>query len=113
MQFPFGFTLTVKRDGGRDPFGNPKPGTSHDITGCAAAPAGSVEYSNGQATVITQDTIYGPYDADVKAQDTVTVPDGQPLAAGKYQVTGEPERWKNPFTGLEAGCVIHLTGIQG
>lgn len=108
-----GFTLIVKRDGGRDRFGTPLPGTSHNSPGWAAAPAGSVEVVNGQQTVTTQDTLYGPYDADVKAADTVTVPAGQPIEPGDYQVDGAPQRWKNPYTNRKHGCVVRLTRTTG
>ena len=107
-RFPFGFTLHVKRSGGTDPFGARIPGSEHDVPDCAAAPAGSVEIVNGQATVIDHDTVYGPFDADVLANDTVTIPAGQPIAPGTYQVDGNPARWRHPKTGWEAGSVIRL-----
>lgn len=112
-RFEHGFTLGVKRSGGTDPFGARIPGSNHTVDDCAAAPAGSVEIVNGQSTVIDQDTIYGPYDADVMARDLVTVPAGQPIPAGEYQVDGTPARWKNPFTDDELGCVIRLTNPAG
>lgn len=111
--FAHGFTATVRRYGGTDRFGNAIDGTAHTIKGCAAAPAGSTEIVNGQATVTTEDTIYAPYAADVTAQDEVEVPDGQPIPAGRYQISGKPQRWKNPFTGLEAGTTIRLTRADG
>lgn len=107
--FPAGFTLHVKRSGAADPFGARTPGTEFDIPGFAAAPAGSTEVVSGQNTVLEQDTLYGPYDADLLSQDTVTVPDGQPIPAGKYQVDGTVQRWRNPFTGETFGCVVRLT----
>lgn len=113
MGFAHGFTLRVKRGGGSDRFGNSLPGTEHDVEGCAAAPAGSVEVVNGQQTVTTQDTVYGPYDADVKAADAVTIPAGQPIEAGDYKVDGQPQRWKNPYSGREFGCVVRLTRTTG
>lgn len=111
--FPHGFTLTVHRAGGTDRFGNPLPGTSHTIDGCAVSPSGSTELVNGQATVTAEDRVYAPYDADVTAQDEIEIPAGQPIAAGRYQIDGEPQRWRNPFTGLDAGTVVRLTRTEG
>lgn len=110
--FPFGFTATVTRGTGRDRLGNPITGATHTVEDVAAAPAGSTEIVNGEATVTTQDTLYAPYDADVTSQDTLTVPSGQPIPPGKYQVDGEPQRWRNPFTGSDAGCVIRLARVE-
>lgn len=107
--FPGGFTLHVERPAGYDPFGARIPGAEFDIEGFAAAPAGSVETNAGKETIIDSDTLYGPYGADVRAGDQVTIPDGQPIAAGDYQVDGTPAQWKNPFTGREFGCVVRLT----
>lgn len=107
--FPFGFTATVNRGGGRDRFGNPIAGTTHDVEDCAAAPAGSTELVNGEAVVIAQEALYAPYDADLNSQDTVTIPAAQPITAGRYQVDGQPQRWRNPFTGREGGTVARLT----
>lgn len=113
MRFPYGFTLHVTRRGTRGKFGAPITDSSHDVEDCAAAPAGSTEIVNGQPTVTTHDTIYGPYAADVLARDVVTVPTGQPIPAGDYEVDGEPERYRHPITGWEAGSVIRLTRVDG
>ena len=112
MSFPYGFDITVHR-GGVDRFGDPLPATDHTVLGCAAAPAGSTEYVGTQATVVDSDTIYAPFDADVKAQDTITVPAGQAIEPGTYSVQGTPQRYVNPFTGTQAGTVIRLTRGTG
>lgn len=113
VTFPYGVTLTVNRSGGRDRYGNPLPGTSHTIDDCALAPTGSTEMVNGQATVIDQDTVYADYGADVEPRDEIVVPAGQPISPGVYQVDGSPARYRNPFTGDAAGCVIRLTRATG
>ena len=113
MRFPHGFTLHVKRPSTTDRFGVTIPGTEHDIADCAGAPAGSTETMNGQITVLTQHTVYGPYDADVHSQDVAVIPAGQPIPAGEYRVDGQPQRWKHPRTGWEAGCVIRLENLEG
>lgn len=113
MDFPFGFDLTVNRGGGVDKFGDPLPTTSHTVSGCAAAPAGSVEHTGDAGTVIDQDTVYAPHDADVVATDTVTVPAGQAIDPGTYYISGRPQRYQNPFTGTQAGTVLRLTRSTG
>ena len=108
-RFPSGFSLHVKRPGTPGRFGAKTAGSEHDVPDCAAAPAGSVETVAGQNTVLEQDTVYGPYDADVQSQDTVVIPAGQAVPAGEYEVDGTVQRWKSPFTGREFGSVIRLT----
>jgi hypothetical protein len=113
MLFAHGCTITVHRSGGTDRYGNPLPGTNHEVPGCAVAPSGSSEVTGGQATVLDKDTVYAPYDADVQPHDEIEIPPGQPLAPGRYQVEGTPARWKSPFTGREFGTVIQLTQAEG
>lgn len=110
--FTYGVTLTVRRPTGAR-FGVTTYGPDHTIERCALAPSGSTEVVNGQATVVDKDTVYAPYDADVAARDEIVVPAGQPIDAGTYQVDGSPGRYRNPFTGEEAGCVIRLTRATG
>jgi len=103
-----GFTLTVRRPGARGKFGARSTGTTHPVPGCIAAPAGSSELNAGETTVLDRDTIYGPYEADVQSQDIVTIPAGQPIPAGDYEVDGTPARWADISTGAGVGCVIKL-----
>jgi hypothetical protein len=113
MDFSFGVTLTVTRPGGTDPYGNPLAGATHTIDGCALWPAGSTEIVNRQATTIDEDTVGAPYDADVLAKDLITIPADLALPAGVYEVNGTPARFKNPFTGDEAGTVIRVRRVTG
>lgn len=107
--FPHGFTLVVTRYGQPDRFGNRPPPTEHVVEGCAAAPAGSQESTGATVSTLENDTIYTPFDADVRPTDELTVPEGQPIEAGVYQVEGKPQRWRNPFSGDAFGTVINLT----
>lgn len=113
MLFPYGVTVTVERSTGSDRFGNPLPADTHTLEGCALAPAGSIEFVNGQATVVDQDTLYCDFDADLRPQDVVIVPDGAPVPPGRYQVDGRPQRWQNPYTDLKAGTVARLNRGEG
>jgi hypothetical protein len=111
--FPFGVNVTVERSTGTDRFGNPLPADTHTLEGCALAAEGSTELVNGQATVVDQDTLYCDYDADLKPQDVVVVPDGAPIPPGRYQVDGRPQRLQNPYTGWQAGSVARLNRGEG
>jgi hypothetical protein len=110
---PFGFTLTVRRYGPSDRYGNRPPPTTHAVEHCAAAPAGSIERTDGETLTLDSDTIYAPFDADVKPTDELVVPDGLPIEPGTYQVDGRPQRWASPFTGEAFGMVIRLTRASG
>lgn len=109
----FGFDVEVSRSFGKDRFGNPLPGDTFTVAGCAVAPAGSSELVNGQATVLEQDTLYAPFEADIQPQDEVVIPEGQVVPPGTYQVDGRPQPWRSPFTGAGAGTVVRLTRATG
>jgi hypothetical protein len=113
MDFSFGVTLTVNRFTGKDADGNLLGGSTHTIDDCALWPAGSTEIVNRQATVIDEDTIGASYDADVLAKDQITVPADLALPPGVYEVDGTPARYRNPFTGDEAGTVIRVRRVTG
>lgn len=107
--FSHGITVTVERSGGTDRFGNPLPGTSHTIEGCAVAPRSSEERTDGQATVIVGRSLFMPPGADVTAHDVVVL-NGDPQPDDeRWQVEGEPAVWENPYTGWSAGVVAPLT----
>jgi hypothetical protein len=108
--FAHGITVTVKRSGGTDRYGNTLPGTTHTVSDCAIAPAGSTESDVDSATVEWDlDLLCGDTEADVNAQDAVLLP-GDPST---YQVHGRPRPFTNPFTGWKAGKVARLKGVSG
>jgi hypothetical protein len=107
--FPHGVVATVTRSGGTDRYGNPLPGTTHSLHGCAVAPAGSTESADQAATVEWDQDLICDHDADLIAQDVVVLP-GDPT---EYQVFGRPRPFTNPFTGWKAGKVARLKGVQG
>ncbi len=105
-------TVTVRRPGPVDRYGDHQPGTTHQITGCVWAPTSAGEqppesYLRGE-TVINAVTLYAPHDADIRADDQVELPD-----LGLLEVVGFPRRWRNPFTANGTGCDITLRRILG
>jgi hypothetical protein len=106
-------TVTVHRSGTspsrrtRDRVGDRLPATTHTVTGCVLAPAGSSEQTDRGVTVTTSGELYGPYDGDVRADDVVEI-DGQ-----RWQALGDPDRWRDPFTGEEIGMRVRLQRVTG
>lgn len=108
--FPYGVTATVRRPAGARKHGVPPPTVEHEVPDCAAAPAGSTEALAPASTVEWDvDLLCGDPDADFRDKDTVLLP-GDPE---EYHVHGKPQRFRNPFTGHGAGCVVRLKGAQG
>lgn len=64
-------------------------------------------YSRGE-TITDTVTLYAPYDADIRADDQVDLPD-----VGRLEVIGFPRRWRNPFNPNGTGCDVTLRRITG
>lgn len=112
MIVPYGITLTVHRTV-RDDFGDPGPGVTHTIEGCALAPRQSSEPTEpGRAQVIVGLAAYLPHGADVRAADVVVPASGR-WAGVRWQVIGEPGDWENPITGWKAGTKVALERVTG
>lgn len=110
MTFAAGVTVSVERPGGEDQYGIAKPPATHTVAGCGFAPAGSSEQIDDESTVEWDlDLINQDAGADFAAQDVVLRPGDQQ----RYQVHGEPKRFRSPFTGWDAGLVVRLKGVQG
>ncbi len=105
-------TVTVERSGGTDRYGNPFPGTSHTISGCAVTPRSSEERTDGQATVITGRSLYAPPGADLEPQDVVVLNPAPSDDDDRWQVDGEPADW-DWFDGSGAGLVAVLARAEG
>ena len=101
--------VTVRRYPGQDRFGDKLPAIEHQVPQCVWAPGGSTEDFRRGETVTDTVALYGPRDADLRADDEIRLP-GEP---GWWQVDGTPRRWSNPFllgaTGLEA-TLRRITG---
>lgn len=82
-------TVTVIRPPGRDPFGDPVPGstTQFTIAGCLFAPGPSKEMGLAAAGTDTDGTVYAPAGVDVRATDLLQV------RGTVYTVVGDPQDW--------------------
>lgn len=107
MTYPFGESVTISRPSGTSRYGDPLPPTDIPLTGVVFAPRYSTELSDQRSTVIIGLTMYGPYSMDVKPYDRL-VRNGV-----TWEIEGEPGRWKNPYTGLKAGCEVSLKRVTG
>jgi hypothetical protein len=110
MRFPYGVTVTVRRPGGHDKYGNQLPADEHTVADCVVSPGGSAEPNAfGVSVEWDLDLMCSDPDVNILASDEVLLPGDDTV----YQVYGRPRRYVNPFTGWRAGCVVHLKGVQG
>jgi hypothetical protein len=112
-RFPYGEVITVitRTVSGRDAEGNDVYTESSTPYIGAFDPAIGFESTNLQDQVQTQPGVYLPYVAVAGSGDAVVLQDGP--HAGRYEVDGRPEWWKNPHTGWEAGCKVPLKQVSG
>lgn len=117
--FPFGFTVTVKRPGGRNEFGDKKAGSEHAIEGCGWGPRmrDSREYDDVQrAAVIEGMQLYGPPEPDLQPDDEVVLPHVLGLPADEklrtFRVIGEVGEWYNPLTGWHPGFECSMERVS-
>ncbi|MFE0021910.1 hypothetical protein [Amycolatopsis sp. NPDC059021] len=103
-----GQQLTVERPAGTNRFGDPLPATEHPIDGCVLAPGGSSETTDRADQVTRHMTVYTELDADLLATDRLRLPDGS-----RWQVNGEPQRYRSPFLADAGLCVINLERVTG
>lgn len=102
------FTILSRTVSGRDADGNDVYTSTETETRGAFAPSGSTELVQGQATVLTHDTLYldsgqpvpGPHD-QVRVHGTVR------------DVDGKPGVYVSPFTGWSPGSVVRLLEVTG
>jgi hypothetical protein len=96
--------------GGVDEYGDPVSGTEDRVTLIDAftAPRESGDLSaRGRQGVIVGQMLFAPYDTDIRYTDQIEV-DGV-----LYDIDGEPGRWRNPFSGWEAGIQVALVRASG
>jgi hypothetical protein len=102
------FTIVSRGVTGQDADGNDVYGETQTTTTGAFAPQGSAELIQGQATVLTHDTIY--LDDGAPTPDT----DDQVIARGlRYDIDGTPGVFHNPHTGRDPGPVLRLLRVTG
>lgn len=117
--FPFGFTVTVKRAGGRNEFGDKRPGSTHTIDGCAWSPRmrENVEITSSvRVATIEGLQLYGPPNPDLLSDDEVILPAvldlvGETEKRRTFRVYGDVGHWYNPLTGWHAGFEVALERV--
>lgn len=92
-QFPGAWltTVSVEREGVKDPKGNVGPSTSHQVEGCLVTTQSTEEEARADLPDTSAYLYAGP-GADFAARDIVTVPEGARLWPwGRFRVNGEPD----------------------
>lgn len=112
--FPQGYTVEVER-GTRDDYGDITYDVALTIEGCAWAPRYSNEDNENRNTVIVGLTLYGPYGADLSADDRIVLPALPELPAKRslrtYRVIGDRGDWRSPFTAWKPGFEAALERV--
>jgi hypothetical protein len=111
---PLGNPVTVKvsRPGGTDRHGNPVPGSTFTIDGCAHMPRVSSELNElGRDTVISGEWLFGPVDADLQPQDSVWLPRDDWNADPPWFVDGDVELWQDYPFGVEPDMQCFQTSL--
>jgi len=111
VEFPAGQTVTLvtrtladeKDADGNDVYTE----TTTDVPNVPVWPRGASELVQGQDTTITGLSCLLPPDVDVTAIDAVKV------NGSTYEVDGEPQPYRDPFTGLDIGHQVDLTRVEG
>lgn len=75
---------------------------------CAFVPGSEAEATQGAYQVTALAEIYIPAGTPVTPQDRVIMPDGQ-----RWQVIGQPDAWKSPFSGLASPVRVRLRRVTG
>jgi hypothetical protein len=112
---PHGETVTLHRSGvtGQDEYGNDVYGlVDIPIHGCAVWPRsssrqGTSEDNDARFTVISGLNVLVPPGVEVTPTDEMTV------RGERWEVDGEPGRWRSFFTGREAGTELALRRVTG
>lgn len=111
MTFPFGETVTlVRRVKAAEPdqFGNDVyTPTSVTVTDCVIWPRGSTEDAQGRDTITTGVAVLMQPGTAVAGIDAVLI------AGQRYEVDGDPQTFRSPFTGRDPGVLLNLTRITG
>jgi hypothetical protein len=108
--FPDGSTVTIVRRTvtGTDDWGNDVYGTVNaDVGPCSVQPASSREDLNFADQITKSIVVFVPYGTDVSFIDAVIV------AGVQYEVNGQPDIWKSPFSGNTSPIRIDATEVEG
>lgn len=101
-------TLTVVRDAGKDPLGDPLPGgaTETTVTGCFVQPRSSTEQTDMRDTVTTGLVAFMPAGTDVLATDRIR------WGGALYAVDGDPAAWEE-LNGNAHHLEVLLRRVEG
>lgn len=107
--------VTVIRPGPENRWGEPQGERRHVVARCAVAPGSSTEPGEWANAVDTTATLLAPFDVDLRATDEVEVeglvdPDGRPY---RWEVVGDPARWRHPGARSGAGTSVALRRVGG
>lgn len=93
---------------GQDSYGNDIYADVDALVGVVAfAPGASSEVTQGRDTITTQPTVYLPAGTVVDGISAVT-------AGGvRYDVDGNPNAWRSPFSGWAPGIEVRLKAVTG
>lgn len=107
---PHGFFVVVVRPTAYDDDGVPIADADPTRIGrCARDQTQTIETIDGQQVVATSERLVcDDVDADVQPTDVLVFPDHT-----RWQVSGDVERLRNPFTGWSPGCVIPIARASG
>ena len=83
-------TITVSRAGGFDRWGDPLPGTAHEVADCLIGEATSDEFDQFSDVSQLDGVLYGPVAADIVNTDSVDAPASLWSPARKWRVVGHP-----------------------
>jgi hypothetical protein len=111
MDFPNGETVVLHRTTvtGVDGDGNDVTSeTTLTIDGAGWDPGTSTEAVQGQDLVVQVPRFFLPAGTVVGPLDVISRVDGR-----RYQVTGEPGDYVNPFTGWVPGVVVNVRRVTG
>lgn len=109
MTFPFGepITIVTRVKSGTDDYGDDTFTESTVTVSGAFDPTIGIEYTGSGDTVVTNPQALLPYDAPVTSTSVLVI------RGDRYEVDGEPNQWRSPFTGWEAGLAVPLKRVTG
>jgi hypothetical protein len=105
-----GVTVTLIRSQvtGRDQYGNDiRTTTQTEVGGAAFVPGSTSENIQGTDQVTADAECYLPAGTQVTPEDQLAYQDVT------YQVTGAPESWASPFTGMAGPVKVNLKLVTG
>lgn len=104
--YPFGVTVEVFNTT-RDQHGDRTRTLVGEIPGCAPAPESSVEDNDNRAQVVVTTSVYVPPTAVPITGQSVLRFDGR-----EWDVDGDPEWWRHPWTGWTPGGVVRVRRVR-